>query len=136
MTAPRKEYTKPASWLRRLDMDDLYLLKLSHEGLRCADIAKALGLSFPAISQRVKKITASLETPIFKKSGNNLILTPSGKEAAFRASAVIDSLCVMVGQLEKEVIPERPKKAKKVIEIEAEEEEAAKVDCGYLGSGG
>ena len=122
--------TKPKVWLRKLDIDDLYLLKLSHDGLKCCDIARTLSLSFPAISQRVKKISRALEIPIFSKVRSNLVLTESGKVVAATASAAIDILALGIARIEREEFAPVTK-SKKVLDIE--KQERVKVDCGFLG---
>lgn len=119
--------TKPKAWLRKLDLDDLYILKLSHDGLRCSKIAKTLMLSFPAISQRVKKITSALGVNVFRREKGALLLTDAGAEIARQAAAAINLLILCVDSFDKEVIAEKPKR------VRLQDEDSEKIECGFLG---
>lgn len=71
--------------LRALGLDDLYLLKLLHEGHTLTSAAKTLNLTQPAASQRVKKIEASFEAKLLQKVGRNVKLTQEGMNICHKA---------------------------------------------------
>lgn len=84
-TSPQKESLHRSkvlrgvnSRLRHLDVDDLYLLTFLGEGKRLADVARALSLSQPAITQRVHKIEQTLGLALLERSSRGTRLTESG----------------------------------------------------------
>lgn len=109
-------YSRPPSWLRYLDVNDLSILSLSHNGVRCCDIAKILCISFPAVSQRLKKISMAVGYPVFFKSHGSVRLTDEGKLLAENADSALKLLCSFsIGTLP--------------------EEKGETNDCGFLGPG-
>lgn len=66
------------SRLRHLDVDDLYLLTFLGEGKRLADVARALSLSQPAITQRVHKIEQTLNIALLERSSRGTRITETG----------------------------------------------------------
>ncbi len=80
------------SRLRLLDFDDLYLLGHLLEGNTIAATAKLLGLTQPAITQRVRKIERVFEEPILQKAGRHVKLTPAGHAVCVKAA---DALALM-----------------------------------------
>ncbi len=80
------------SRLRLLDFDDLFLLGHLLEGNTIAATAKLLGLTQPAITQRVRKIERVFEEPILQKAGRHVKLTPSGHAICVKAA---DALALM-----------------------------------------
>ncbi len=80
------------SRLRLLDFDDLFLLGHLLEGNTIAATAKLLGLTQPAITQRVRKIERVFEEPILQKAGRHVKLTPSGHAVCVKAA---DALAMM-----------------------------------------
>lgn len=91
-TNPRKEslqgvYTSRLinNRLRHLDVDDIYLLMLLGEGKKLADVARALSLSQPAITQRVHKIEQTLSISIMERSSRGTRLTGIGLAICRRA---------------------------------------------------
>jgi DNA-binding transcriptional LysR family regulator len=77
---------------RLLDFDDLYLLRHLLEGLTVAGTARKLGLTQPAITQRIRKIERVFEDSIIKKVGRHVQLTPTGESICSKAA---DALAVM-----------------------------------------
>lgn len=77
------------SRLRRLDVDDLYLLMLLGEGKKLADVARSLSLSQPAITQRVHKIEQTLNISVIERSCRGTRLTEAGLTICSRASDVM-----------------------------------------------
>lgn len=80
------------SRLRLLDFDDLFLLGHLLEGHTIAATAKLLGLTQPAITQRVRKIERVFEEPILQKAGRHVKLTPEGHAVCVKAA---DALALM-----------------------------------------
>jgi DNA-binding transcriptional LysR family regulator len=80
------------SRLRLLDFDDLFLLGHLLEGNTIAATAKLLGLTQPAITQRVRKIERVFEEPILQKAGRHVKLTPGGHAVCVKAA---DALALM-----------------------------------------
>jgi DNA-binding transcriptional LysR family regulator len=78
--------------LRLLDFDDLYLLKHLLGGLTVAGTARKLGLTQPAITQRIRKIERVFEDSIIRKVGRHAELTPIGEAVCSKAA---DALKVM-----------------------------------------
>jgi DNA-binding transcriptional LysR family regulator len=80
------------SQLRLLDFDDLYLLTHLLEGHTIAATAKQLGLTQPAITQRVRKIERVFAQQILEKAGRHVRLTLTGRALCLRAR---DALSLM-----------------------------------------
>jgi len=78
--------------LRLLDFDDLYLLRHLLDGLTVAATARKLGLTQPAITQRIRKIERVFEDSIIRKVGRHIQLTPLGE---FICAKAADALVVM-----------------------------------------
>jgi DNA-binding transcriptional LysR family regulator len=74
------------SRLRLLDFDDLFLLKHLLEGNTIAATAKQLGLTQPAITQRVRKIERVFAEPILTKVGRHVKLTSEGRAICTKAA--------------------------------------------------
>ena len=76
---PIERHAPPeTSRLRLLDFDDLFVLRYLAEGHTIAMIAVSLGLSQPAISQRMRKIERAFDTPVVRRAGRGVQLTPEG----------------------------------------------------------
>jgi len=119
---------KPSSWLRSLDVEDFYILALMHQGIRCGQVAKILGLSFPAISQRVKKIDLLFNKTVFERGPQRgVYLTDVGTELALKASEAIGIL--------ESVRPELASLRNPAVVLEEleDEEHGETDDCGFLG---
>lgn len=80
------------SRLRLLDFDDLFLLSHLLEGNTIAATAKQLGLTQPAITQRVRKIERVFGEPILQKAGRHVRLTKEGRAVCVKAA---DALALM-----------------------------------------
>ncbi len=78
--------------LRLLDFDDLFLLKHLLEGHTVAATAKQLGLTQPAITQRVRKIERVFAEPMLAKVGRHVKLTKEGRAICIKAA---DALALM-----------------------------------------
>lgn len=83
--------------LRKLDVDDLLIMKFLHEGQRPGFIAKQLKLTPPAISHRLLKyqefIGNFFESPKHKYARREL--TPRGEEVCRTAVKVLEELAGM-----------------------------------------
>lgn len=75
--------------LRLLDFDDLYLLRLLLNGASVTGSARQLGLTQPAITQRLRKIERVFACPIVQKSGRSVTLTREARAVCERASAAL-----------------------------------------------
>ena len=82
------------SRLRLLDFDDLFLLSHLLEGNTIAATAKQLGLTQPAITQRVRKIERVFVETILQKAGRHVRLTKEGRAICVKAA---DALALMRG---------------------------------------
>jgi len=71
--------------LRKLDIDDLLVLSLLLAGHGQRFIAAEMGLSQPAISQRIIKINGSFEFKVYTRITREGRLTPAGVLFATRA---------------------------------------------------
>jgi len=80
------------SRLRLLDFDDLFLLSHLLEGATIAATARQLGLTQPAITQRVRKIERVFGEPILQKAGRHVRLTKAGRAVCVKAT---DALALM-----------------------------------------
>jgi Mn-dependent DtxR family transcriptional regulator len=81
--------------LRDLDFDDLIVLHLlGKTDLTVTDIARAMSLSQPSISQRLGKISKAfvMTENLLQKKGRTVTLTNEGRQIAKRASAAIKAL--------------------------------------------
>lgn len=104
--------------LRMLDFDDLYLLRSLLRGQTLASSAKMLGLTQPAVTQRVRKIERTFETPLVERSGRNVRLTTIGTALCVRAAAALEAMLnvreeppfakVTAGFAEDDSIPKAP----------------------------
>ena len=94
MEAPHFELDglKPNLNLRQLDVDDLYLLFLLGSGLRLVDASSKLGLTQPAITQRIRKIETAIGCSIIDRSVRGTKLTERGFDICKVAGEVLHSL--------------------------------------------
>jgi DNA-binding transcriptional LysR family regulator len=79
--------------IRLLDFDDLLVLKSLLAGETVAATAKGLGLTQPAITQRVRKMERVFGTALLRKSGRHVKLTPFGAQLCTKAA---EALSVMM----------------------------------------
>ncbi len=75
--------------LRHLDFDDLFLLSHLLSGKTIAATARQLGLTQPAVTQRVRKIERAFEEQILQKVGRHVRLTHEGLAICHRASEAL-----------------------------------------------
>ena len=82
------------SRLRQLGFDDLFVLHHLYNGRTLVEIAALLGLTQPAISQRLRKMERAFETPLVRRAGRGLGSTADGSAICAQAS---EALVVMHG---------------------------------------
>ena len=75
--------------LRLLNVDDFMILSALREGLTVTKIGQRLGLSQPAITQRIRKMEEAFGQKILEKDGRGIKLSTSGQRLARQA---IDAL--------------------------------------------
>lgn len=78
--------------LRFLDIEDLYLLILLSTGIPVSEVAKAMHVTQPAVSQRLKKMNDHLPFKIQIKVGRFVKMTEKGKLLAEAAKSCVDIL--------------------------------------------
>jgi len=78
-----------AERLRLLDFDDLYLLQSLQEGLTVAATAKLLGLTQPAVTQRLRKIERVFAEPLIERVGRYVRLTGEGRAICTKAAEAL-----------------------------------------------
>lgn len=87
------ESTPPATVaigrLRLLDFDDLFLLKTLLTGATIADTARQLGLTQPAVTQRMRKIERVFADGLLQKVGRHVRLTAAGRAICQRAAEAL-----------------------------------------------
>ena len=71
--------------LRLLNVDDFMILRSLREGLSVTAIGHRMGLSQPAITQRVRKMEEAFELKILEKEGRGIKLSPDGQRIALQA---------------------------------------------------
>lgn len=71
------------------NIDDFVLLKLLLEKNKVCEIGKIMGLSQPAISQRLRSIGRRLSIKIHDRLGRGIILTAKGEQLAVVASRIV-----------------------------------------------
>ncbi len=80
------------SELRYLSFDDLFILSCLKDGFTVTECAGQLGLTQPAISQRVRKLEQVFKFDLMQKQGRKSILTQDGLHLASRAKDAISLL--------------------------------------------
>jgi DNA-binding transcriptional LysR family regulator len=75
--------------LRFLNFDDLYLLQLLLEGATVTATAQRLGLTQPAVTQRLRKIEGIFECKLMQRTGRRVRLTDEGRALCNRAVGAI-----------------------------------------------
>lgn len=75
--------------LRHLDFDDLFLLSHLLSGKTIAATARQLGLTQPAVTQRVRKIERVFQEQILQKVGRHVRLTREGLAICHRAGEAL-----------------------------------------------
>ncbi|NBQ52108.1 MAG: LysR family transcriptional regulator [Proteobacteria bacterium] len=71
--------------LRLLNVDDFMILRALREGLTVTAIGQRLGLSQPAITQRIRKMEEAFAEKILEKDGRGIKLSTSGQRIARQA---------------------------------------------------
>lgn len=118
VTTSTRELAQDRAWLRSLDFEDLYILSLSHKELRCAQIVKIMRISFPAVSQRIKKINSNAGYDVFVRNKGAVELSEDGMLLAAAAAKAVEALTQAAHV-----------KLREEVEVFGETD-----DCGYLGS--
>lgn len=75
-----------------IDSGELRVIQALFETGSLTQAAQQLGLSQPAVSQRVKRIETRLQVPVIERSGRGVRLTPAGLVLAKHARIVVDEL--------------------------------------------
>lgn len=78
--------------LRLLNVDDFMILRALREGLSITAIGHRLGLSQPAITQRVRKMEEAFGHKILNKDGRGIKLSPDGHRIALQAIEALSAL--------------------------------------------
>ena len=79
--------------LRTLDIDDLIILRCFGLGFKnLSKLGPELGLSQPALSQRIKKMELAFGGKILERDGRGIGLTHFGEELTARAQIALDAL--------------------------------------------
>ncbi len=94
------------SRLRRLDVDDLRILRILLHGGNLCDAAKANCVTQPAVTQRLRKMEWVFdESKIVKLGGRTLTLTDYGVRVAVMCSA---ALRILEDFLDEPMVPQQP----------------------------
>lgn len=75
--------------LRFLNFDDLFLLQLLLDGSTITATAQRLGLTQPAVTQRLRKIEGIFGCKLMQRAGRRVRLTDEGRALCNRASGAI-----------------------------------------------
>ena len=84
-----------SSKLRFLDIDDLIILSKLFDGLTLVSTARNLGLSQPAVSNRLRKIEQVFDSDIVRKNGRTVSLSEKGHQVCSIASDALRVLSNM-----------------------------------------
>lgn len=79
--------------LRGLDLDDLLLLCYMQDGMTVTQTGKALNVTQPAISQRIKKMEDMLGFKILRSNGKSKTLTLEASAMAYACKSALESIC-------------------------------------------
>lgn len=79
--------------LRGLDVDDLLLLCHMFDGLTVTETGKALNVTQPAISQRLKKMEDLLGFKMLRSNGKSKTLTLDATALAHASKLALESIC-------------------------------------------
>lgn len=90
--------------LRHLNLDDLFLLRMLLEGGTLTATAAQLGLTQPAVTQRIRKIERVFERKLFARSGRGVRLTSEGHAVCNAAAASLALLSGISGGPRERVI--------------------------------
>lgn len=71
--------------LRLLNVDDFMILRFLHEGISVTAIGQRMGLSQPAVTQRIRKMEEAFGQKILEKEGRGVRLTGEGERVARKA---------------------------------------------------
>ena len=79
--------------IRYLDIDDLIILRHFHQGIvNVSKVGRLVGLSQPALSQRLRKLEGAFGEKIVEPFGRGIKLTEFGERLSKRAADVINLL--------------------------------------------
>jgi DNA-binding transcriptional LysR family regulator len=79
--------------LRGLDIDDLLLLCYMYDGMTVTQTGKALNVTQPAISQRIKKMEDMLGFRVLRPNGKSKTLTLEASALAYAAKVALETIC-------------------------------------------
>ena len=86
--------------LGTIDSTELRILHTLAATGSLTSTAQALGLSQPAVSQRIKRVESRLEVPLLERSGRGIRLTPAGQILAVHGSAVVAEIDAAIAAIE------------------------------------
>lgn len=75
--------------VKRLDIDDLYLIRTIAQEASLSAVASKLGVTGSSITRRIKKIEALIDSPLIRKTPGNLALTEAGEKFLNLSSEVL-----------------------------------------------
>lgn len=78
--------------LRLLNVDDFMILRGLHEGLSVTSVGHKLGLSQPAITQRIRKMEDVFSIKLLEKEGRGVKLSQEGRRIALKALSALEIL--------------------------------------------
>ena len=78
--------------LRGLDVDDMLLLCCLQDGLTVTQTGKALNVTQPAISQRIRKMECLLGFEILQRNGRSKALTLEALGVAYACKQALESI--------------------------------------------
>ncbi|MEY4630109.1 MAG: hypothetical protein RIQ81_229 [Pseudomonadota bacterium] len=76
--------------LRLLNVDDFMILRGLHEGLSVTSVGHKLGLSQPAITQRIRKMEDVFGIKFLEKEGRGVKLSHDGRRIALKALSALE----------------------------------------------
>ncbi|MCP4671899.1 MAG: LysR family transcriptional regulator [Desulfobacula sp.] len=78
--------------MQHLEIKHLRMIQMIHKTNNLTRAAKNLFISQPALSQQLKDIETKLGTPLFSRTGKNMILTRVGKKLLNRSRVIISEI--------------------------------------------
>ncbi len=78
--------------LRLLDLDDLLLLRHLLDGTTVTAVALRMGLTQPAVTQRLRKVERVFGRPVLERVGRRAVLSRDGRAIAEQAAAALSLL--------------------------------------------
>jgi NitT/TauT family transport system substrate-binding protein len=93
---------KSQAYLRHLNVE-IYQLKVFLEVARCLSFTEAadtLNLTQPAVSAKIKSLESDLDTPLFRRLGRRIELTPAGEYLLAEGPHLVDLASRLVADVE------------------------------------